>query len=203
MRALGDSLPARARSSLPVAPDADAAAPDVASLYRMYASKVGRWAARLGGPSVEVEDVVQEVFLVAKRRLGSFRTDRGGQISTWLFRTTERVVKAARRKQRLRRLFGGAPDIEVADVARPIPSDELEQRQAIARVYHVLDRLPERQRRVLILFELEGLSTQEIATLISARVGTVRVWLYRARAAFLEHHDTLSALDNSWEADKP
>jgi RNA polymerase sigma-70 factor (ECF subfamily) len=203
MRALGISLPARARSSLSVAPDPDAAAPDVASLYRTYASKVGRWAARLGGPFVEVEDIVQEVFLVANRRLSSFRTDRGGQISTWLFRTTERVVKAARRKQRLRRFFSGAPDIDVADVARPIPSDELEQRQDIARVYRVLDRLPERQRRVLILFELEGLSTQEIATLIGARIGTVRVWLYRARATFLQHHDTLSALDNSWEADKP
>ena len=46
----------------------------------------------------------------------------------------------------------------------PMPGDELERRQAIARVYRVLDRLPERQRRVLILFELEGLSTQEIAT---------------------------------------
>jgi RNA polymerase sigma-70 factor, ECF subfamily len=203
MRALRDSLPARARTPLTVAPTAEAQAPDVASLYRLYAAKVGRWAARLGGPSVEVEDIVQEVFLVAKRRLVSFRTDGGGQISTWLFRTTERVVKAARRKQRLRRLFGIAREGEIADVARPIPSDELERRQAIERVYFVLDKLPARQRRVLILFELEGLSTQEIATLIGARVGTVRVWLYRARAAFLQHHDDLSARDRRWEADEP
>jgi len=192
MRAAGDTLPGRAESPLSVTPPADALAPDVASLYRMYAAKVGRWAARLGGPSIEVEDVVQEVFLVAKRRLVSFRPDGGGSITTWLFRTTERIVKATRRKQRLRRLFGVAPDVDAADAGvatGPIPSDELERRQAMARAYQVLDRLPERHRRVLILFELEGLSTQEIATLIGARVGTVRVWLYRARAAFLQHHD--------------
>ena len=194
MRPQRNSLPARARISLSATPQAEALAPDVALLYRAHAAKVGRWAARLGGPSIEAEDVVQEVFLVAKRRLGAFRPDGGGSVTTWLFRATERIVKAARRKQRLRRLFGAAPVDEAAGVAiaGPIPSDEIERRQEIAHVYRVLDRLPERQRKVLILFELEGLSTQEIATLIGARVGTIRVWLYRARAAFLQQHDRLT-----------
>ena len=203
MRVLGKPLPARARSPLALPAEADAFAPDVASLYRTYAAKVGRWAARLGGPSIEVEDVVQEVFVVAKRRLVSFRADGGGSISTWLFRTTERVVLAARRKQRLRRLLGATPasDLPGSDVAGPIPSDELERRQEIAHVYRVLDRLPERQRKVLILFELEGMSTQEIAALIGARVGTVRVWLYRARAAFLQRHESMSSRDGHSEDD--
>ena len=197
MRSQSNPVPARARISLSPALQADAFAPDVASLYRAHAAKVGRWAARLGGPSIEVEDIVQEVFLVAKRRLGAFRPDGGGSVTTWLFRATERIVKAARRKQRLRRLFGTAPVDEAAGtaIAGPIPSDELERRQEIAHVYRVLDRLPERQRKVLILFELEVLSTQEIATLIGARVGTVRVWLYRARAAFLQQHDQLNSED--------
>lgn len=208
MRALGRTVPGRAERFVdPAAPDAsrpahaDAFAPDVAALYRQHAAKVGRWAARLGGPTIEVEDVVQEVFLVAKRRLGSFRSDGGGSITTWLFRATDRIVKATRRKQRLRRLFGGSDDLDGAgaDLSRPIPSDELESRQTIARVYRVLDRLPERQRRVLILFELEGMPTPEIAALIGARVGTVRVWLYRARAAFLQHHDAIAAGDRKWE----
>jgi RNA polymerase sigma-70 factor, ECF subfamily len=199
-------LPARTGTSPSATPHAKAFAPDVGSLYRAYAAKVGRWAGRLGGPSIEVEDVVQEVFLVAKRKLVSFRSDGGGSITTWLFRTTERIVKAARRKQRVRRLFGVAPPEEAetvaADAAGPIPSDEIERRQEIAHVYRVLDRLPERHRRVLILFELEGLPTQEIATLIGARVGTVRVWLYRARAAFLQHHELMTARDRKSEDDR-
>jgi RNA polymerase sigma-70 factor (ECF subfamily) len=177
---------------------------DIASLYRTYSAKVGRWAARLGGPSIEVEDVVQEVFLVAKRRLSSFRPD-GGKITTWLFRTTERVVKTARRKHRVRALFGRfLADLPPTTATGPdVPGDELERRQEIERVYRVLDRLPERQRRVLILFELEGLSTQEIATLTGARVGTVRVWLFRARASFMEHHDLVSAGEGKPRQAKP
>src|SRR5436305_11794024 len=112
MRPMRNFLPARARMSLPATPHADAFAPDVASLYRTYAAKVGRWAARLGGPSIEVEDVVQEVFLVAKRRLVSFRSDGGGSITTWLFRATDRIVKATRRKQRLRRFFAGSAELD-------------------------------------------------------------------------------------------
>src|SRR4051812_16571188 len=147
--------------SSPNAANADAFAPDVASLYRTYAAKVGRWAARLGGPSIEVEDVVQEVFLVAKRRLGSFRSDRGGSITTWLFRATDRIVKATRRKQRLRRLFGGSADLDAAgaDLSRPISGDELERRPEIARVYRGLDRLPERQRRGVGPFWAVGRAT--------------------------------------------
>lgn len=204
MRVVEESLPARAGTRLSITKGEEAFTPDVASLYRAHAAQVGRWAARLGGPSIscDVEDIVQEVFLVAKRRLGSFRPEGGGNITTWLFRATERIVKAARRKQRLRRLFGlaSADEIEdAADVGGSIPGDELERRQEIAHVYRVLDRLSERQRKVLILFELEGLSTHEIAALTGARVGTIRVWLFRARAAFLEHHEALTARDRSLE----
>ena len=204
MRVLREPLSARAGTTLSFPQNVEALGPDVASLYRAHAAKVGRWAARLGGPSIEVEDIVQEVFLVAKRRLVSFRPDGGGSVTTWLFRTTERIVKATRRKQRLRRLFGVAPadDGAGADIAGSIPSDELERRQEIALVYRVLDRLPERQRRVLILFELEGLSTDDIAALVGARVGTVRVWLYRARAAFLQHHEAITARDRKMEDDR-
>src|SRR5262245_486200 len=124
MRTAGDTLRGRAGSSLSVETPADPPVFDVGWLYRTYATKVGRWAARLGGPSIEVEDVVQEVFLVAKRRLISFRSDGSGKVTTWLFRATERIVKAARRKQRLRRLLGGPPPADVAlavDVASPVP----------------------------------------------------------------------------------
>jgi RNA polymerase sigma-70 factor (ECF subfamily) len=74
---------------------------------------------------------------------------------------------------------------------RPTPAEALEQERAIDEVYRVLDRLSPRHRRVLVLFEIEGMSTQEIADLVGAQVGTVRVWLFRARARFLEEHQRL------------
>ncbi len=167
---------------------------DTASLYRAHAKTVARWAARLGGPTIDPNDVVQEVFLVAQRRLGAFE-DRGGQLTTWLFRTTEKVVQTARRKHRLRgwlaRWTGaGTPGLASAG---PGPGEALERRQEIESVYRVLDRLPYKQRQVLVLFEIEELSTQQIADLIGARLGTVRVWLFRARARFVELHAELAA----------
>jgi len=176
-------------------PQSDAAttdaAIDVGELFRVHGRTVMRWAARLGGPGIDVEDVAQEVFLVARRRLRSFAGP--GKISTWLFRATERVVLAARRKQRWRRWLAGRSDAAASSMGAPrlTPAEAFERARETAEVYRVLDRLPERQRRVLILFELDGLSTQEIAELVGARMGTVRVWLFRARARFLEEHQRL------------
>jgi RNA polymerase sigma-70 factor (ECF subfamily) len=166
----------------------DGDAVDIEHLYRLHARTVARWAARLGGPGTDVEDVVQEVFLVANRRLRTFTGD--GRVTTWLFRATANVAAAARRKRRLARWFGATTEVEASGMgaAGPSPGDALEQRQQAAQVYRALDALPERMRRVLVLFEMEGLSTPEIAELTGARVATVRVWLFRARAKFQEHY---------------
>ncbi len=180
-----------ARTSPVTDPDPVDSPVDVARLYRAHERTVMRWAARLGGPGIDVEDVVQDVFLVAKRRLRS--VDESWNIQTWLFRTTEKIVQTARRKRRLRQWLSLSrePAAPGMGAPRPTPAEALERERAVEEVYRVLDRLPERQRRVLVLFEIEGMSTQEIAELIGAQVGTVRVWLFRARARFLEEHQRL------------
>jgi RNA polymerase sigma-70 factor, ECF subfamily len=165
---------------------------DVGALFRVHERTILRWAARLGGPGIEVDDVVQEVFLVANRRLPSF--DGRAAVTTWLFRATEKIVLAARRKQRRRRWLSRTPEAAVATMSTtgPTPSEAFERGRDIADVYRILDRLSEKERRVLILFEIEGLSTQEIADLVGAKGATVRVWLFRARARFLEEHERTS-----------
>ena len=70
-------------------------------LYRAHAPLVARWAAHLGGPSVDVEDVVHEIFIIVRRRLPEFRGE--AKPTTWLYRITERVVRDCRRKERFRR----------------------------------------------------------------------------------------------------
>lgn len=191
MRQRVGALSVSAHKSRPQASDDDRSALDIGALYRVHDQTVLRWATRLGGPGIDAEDVVQDVFLIAKRRLRTF--DGPGQVTTWLFRTTEKVVQAARRKQRLRRWLALSSEVGPRVMATPVagPSESLQRDRDIAEVYRVLDRLPPRERKVMILFELEGLSTQEIGNLTGARVGTVRVWLFRARARFLEEHQQL------------
>ena len=156
------------------------------ALYRAHAATVARWAAKLAGPFVDVEDLVHEIFLVARRRLPEFRGD--AKVTTWLYRITERVALENRRKDRFRRWFSRARQVEIEGaISQPhlTPVDELERRQSTETVYRILDRMPDKYRTVLILFELEDLSGEEIAALTGLKLATVWVHLHRARARFL------------------
>jgi RNA polymerase sigma-70 factor, ECF subfamily len=159
---------------------------DLTRIYREHAAEVSRWAQRLGGPHahIDVDDVLSEVFLVAHRRLREFRGD--AKITTWLYAITLNVVRDMRRRERWRRWlrFGRA---ETEPAAGLTPLQELEGRHAAALTYQLLDRLPEAERSALILFEMEGLSGEQIAALTGEAVGTVWVRLHRARARFRKH----------------
>jgi RNA polymerase sigma-70 factor, ECF subfamily len=176
-------------------PEADAA--DVGELYRQHAETVARWVARLGGPLMDVDDAVHEVFMIAQRRRPT--THGPAQITTWLYRVTAKVVSHRRRKDWIRRWLGGsATDVAAGMMAvERSPSDALEAKERSLLVYRVLDRLPEKQRAVLILFEMEGLSGEQIAALYQAKVATVWVWLHRARASFLAQLQRLEAREAS------
>jgi RNA polymerase sigma-70 factor, ECF subfamily len=164
----------------------EASVPTLDALYRAHAGTVARWVAHLGGPRLDVEDAVHEVFLVAGKRLPEFRGE--AKVTTWLYRITERVVRGTRRRVRVRRWLDV---IRRADVARAhagprlSPVEELERRESRAIVYRILERLAEKYRRVLVLFELEELSGEEIAELTGIKLATVWVHLHRARALFL------------------
>jgi RNA polymerase sigma-70 factor (ECF subfamily) len=169
----------------PTVPGA-AAALDLDTIYRAHSSTVARWANRLAGPGVDVDDLVQDIFLVVGQRLAEFRGE--AKVTTWLYRITERMAFDRRRRDRFRRWFSRvrSPDIEREfSPSQPTPVDVLERRQSIESVYRMLDRMPDKYRTVLILFELEELSGEEIAGLTGQKESTVWVRLHRARARFL------------------
>ncbi len=139
---------------------------EVGELFTAYHQRVAVWVRRLGGPRIEVDDAVQEVFLVAHRRLRK-RTD-ARALRVWLYRVTENVVRHQRRRLRRHRelLSGGAEGEQLAsDSPSPgeLATDEEARRQALQLTYQVLDRMSERSRTLIILFELEELSGEEIA----------------------------------------
>jgi RNA polymerase sigma-70 factor (ECF subfamily) len=167
-------------------PAATADTVGLGALYQAHAVAVERWAARLAGPSLDVEDIVQEVFLIAYRQLHKFRGD--SSVATWLFGITERVVWHQRRKARpWTRMRAPADEIDVKLPATgPSPLETLQSKEATALFYRALDGVDERYRAVLVLFEVEELSGQEIAALKGIRVETLWVWLHRARAQLLK-----------------
>jgi RNA polymerase sigma-70 factor, ECF subfamily len=158
---------------------------DADSLYRAHVRDVGRWVARLGGPAIDLEDTVHEVFAIACARLSSFRGD--SSVATWLFGITDMVVRHRRRKERWRRWLSGSADRLLGRVAAPGPDPlkAAEQNQTTASVYHTLDQLSEGDRRLLILFELEEMSADEVGEVLAIKPATARVRLHRARARFM------------------
>jgi len=177
--------PARPRAAS--APEGVAVRPDLDALYRQHAPAVARWVAHLGGPRIDVDDLVHEIFLIAHRRLAEFRGE--AKVTTWLYRITERVVSGRRRRDRARRfmtrLWRGDVEESTAAMSRLTPIEELERQQSRDAVYGVLDRLGEKYRSLLILFELEGMSGEEIAVLTGIKLATIWVRLRRARLLFL------------------
>ncbi len=157
---------------------------DVECLYRMHVDQVGRWAARLGGPGLDLEDTVHEVFAIACARLATFRGD--SSVATWLFGITDLVVRHRRRKERWWRWLSGSSD-QVAGLVPtpgPDPLKAAEQNQTTESVYRVLDRLSEGDRRILILFELEEMSADEVGEVLGIRPANARLRLHRARVRF-------------------
>jgi len=165
----------------------DSRADALDELYDAYASDVTRWARRLAGPSADIEDMVHDVFVVALQRAFTFRG--GATVRTWLFRITHHVVRSRLRRSFLRGLlFHRRQDEMVAAVPSPAsPYQELERREDHQRLYGALDRLPDRYRTAIILYDIDGLSSDAVAKLTGVNVGTVWVRLHRGRAKLSEY----------------
>jgi RNA polymerase sigma-70 factor (ECF subfamily) len=169
-----------------VAAQSKAPALSSAALYREHAQRVAGWASRLGGPrrGADLEDVVQEVFLRVHRALPGFRGE--AEVTTWLYRITENVVRARLRKERLRRFFGfdgGSSEKAEREVPSPrlTPEGDFERSERARLLYDALDRIPESYRNPFILFEIEGLPGEEVARLVGVKLPTLWVRLSRAR----------------------
>jgi RNA polymerase sigma-70 factor (ECF subfamily) len=158
---------------------------EIEEIYRLYSRSVARWVARLGGSTVDLEDLVQEVFVIAHRRLPTFRQE--AQLGTWLYGISSYVVQHERSRQRWRSRLGFEGERKLAELPglAPLPSEQIETREAERQVYRILDGLHQRYREVLILFELEGLSGEEVAKLLGITQATLWVLLHRARAGFI------------------
>ena len=151
-------------------------------LYLRHGADIKRWARRLAGPQADLEDLLHDVFLIALRR--SFVARGDGSVRTWLFRITDHVVRTRRRRGFIRGLlFRRHQDAMVAAAATPAtPQDEVERRERHRLLYRALDRLADSYRTTLILYEIEGLSADQVAELTGVPVGTVCVRLHRGRA---------------------
>jgi len=150
-------------------------------LYREHARTVLAWAIRLGGPRLDAEDIAQEVFIIALRKVSSFRGD--SQIRTWLFSITRNVVNNRRRRAAIRRFVGLDRVQEIPD-QHAQPDVQMERMRQRTLVQRTLNRMSASQREVIVLMDLEERSAPEVAKMLGVPPGTVYSRLHYARRAF-------------------
>ena len=155
-------------------------------LFARHKSRVASVVFRFVGQSAEVDDIVQDVFLQVHRNLHKFRGD--SRFTTWLYRVTANTAKMhLRRKASRPRVSPGAEVPEVPRDAAPpeMPDEVFARQQRVDALYRLLARLPEKKRLVIVLHDLEGLPTKEIAEIVESPVVTVRTRLHYARRELL------------------
>ena len=164
----------------PAVTGATKGAPTWDEIVERHSDRVYRLAYRLTGNRVDAEDLTQEVFVRVFRGLDSYSP---GTFEGWLHRiTTNLFLDQARRKQRIRfdalsderaaRLTSTAPDPHLAYAERTFDDD----------IERALASLPPDFRAAVVLCDVEGLTYEEIATILDAKLGTVRSRIHRGRA---------------------
>jgi RNA polymerase sigma-70 factor, ECF subfamily len=176
------------------ADDADPGLPDAELLRRhvagdpdAFATLVGRHRDRLWAVALrtmrnpeDAADALQEAYIAAFRRAGSFRGE--SQVTTWLHRV---VVNACLDRLRVLRSRAADPlpeDLDRAPRLGVVAGDPIEAEQQRVDVTAALDRLNPDQRAALVLVDMQGYSVEEAAAILHCAPGTVKSRCARGRA---------------------
>lgn len=186
----GPSRSTDARCAAPLRYEATSAT--VVELYDQNFHFVWRNLRRLGVAAADLDDAVQDVFIVVHRRLETF--EQRCSIQGWLFGIALRVAKNYRRRSARQRLQVTSDELPLA-CKRGTPEEAHAAVQAAEQVQRVLDELDEDKRAVFVLVELEQMPPREIAETLGIPPNTVYSRLRLARAAFEQGIKRLSAQD--------
>ena len=154
-----------------------------AHVYKQNVRWVWHMLRRLSVAEKDVMDVAQNVFLVVHRRLPEF--EGRSSVRTWLGEITRRVASDYRRSAPVRReVHTETAELDFRPATTSNSEENASRAEKVALARAILEKLPDAQRTVFIMFELEQMSGAEIAEELGVPVGTVRSRLRLAREAF-------------------
>lgn len=161
-------------------------------LVRRYESKVYTIAYRFLGNHADASDLAQETFLRLYQALPGFRGE--SSFMTWLYRVTANACRDEIRRRHKHQLVsldagdgtGGIQNVHHAGGCILSPEEAVERKEFNEVVQQCLNNLSEEHRLVLVMREIQGMSYEEIASVLQCSLGTVKSRLSRARQAFKE-----------------
>ena len=165
---------------------------------RIYATLLGM----LGSPQ-DAEDVTQETFITAFRKLDQF--ERRSSFYTWLYRIAfNAAIDLQRRKKRAKNQFVGSGNVDItqtADLNAESAVSVVIAKETVTQVQLALSRLDEERRNIIVLRDLQGVDYAEIASMLDIPIGTVRSRLHRARIELREIMTAMGIEDNPMQQD--
>jgi RNA polymerase sigma-70 factor (ECF subfamily) len=158
----------------------------IEELFSSYGGRIHAYVLGLVRDPVEADDLTQETFLRALRRLETLRDP--ARVSSWLYRIATNLVNDRYRARRRR-----PQDLPLSDAAsEPAPANDdaraprldvlLARREMSDCVPRTIDELSDPYRAAILLHDLEGLTNPEIAELLGCTLETVKIRLHRARS---------------------
>mgnify|MGYP001389470353 CR=1 FL=1 len=148
-------------------------------LIREHFHVVWKFLRRIGVPADLAEDVSQEVFLVASRRIDDIKAEAAVERS-FLLGTAYRVSRDLGRKATRESL----QDVDTEHAPLPSPEEQLDDKRVCEQIYRLLSELDEDVRAIFVMYELDGMTMNEIAQALGLPIGTVGSRLRRAREDF-------------------
>lgn len=158
-------------------------------LFAAHAPFVAKFLWRMGAPNHEIEDLVQDVFLIAHLR-GGF-VEGQAQATTWLASIAFRVWSSERRRFRRHSEVHSEGAMARARDKGPTPVEALATVESLSRIRSVLEELDEPSRAILILVDLDGTPCVEVAKALGIPAGTVYSRLHSARKRFAAAYEKL------------
>jgi len=155
------------------------------TLVTRFQPAVFRWALMFARDPDEAEDITQEVFVRTHRQIGNYRSD--GPLEAWLYRITRRAATQMRRTRNRRGRLALAPAARpLRDVYTTDPGGRVDRERAASIIRELFAALPQRQREIFDLVDLQGVSAAEVAERTGIKPVSVRANLFKARKAIRE-----------------
>lgn len=157
------------------------AVPSFEELYQRYFEFVWKCVRAFGFASDDIDDIVQDVFLVVQRRQADLREE--GLARSWIYGITRRVVSSHRRRRR-ERDARAAIEVDALKSPEQSPLAATEQNLEVRVLSRLLEGLDEHKREVFVLCEILEMSGREVSETIGVPVNTVYSRLRAAREEF-------------------
>jgi RNA polymerase sigma-70 factor (ECF subfamily) len=152
------------------------------ALWGRYAPSVGRVLAKALGPTVDIEDLTQEVFLRVFRRLPSLRDP--SALRAFVLSVAMNVLKWEIRRRWIDRRIRLSDTGRLPEVAGT--SSDAEARHALQRCYRILDSLPTKERMAFVLRYMEAMTIYEVADALGVSISTAKRWGVQGAAKVAE-----------------